>query len=164
MHRPSQVQTHHLEKLAVILIGSGVVSDYSHSVPGISDRAQRWGWSEARIVTIEDDSGVIGPRPGHGQEYRRLLELMRRGDVAIVFVPHASHLSRNLLNAEEFLLTAIMRGILLDVGGKLLSPRDVPLRELLNLCFNQLSDCCLRYGRTPDGSSYFPLRLRKPRG
>jgi hypothetical protein len=58
---------------------------------------------------------------------------MRRGEVGLVAASEASRLSRNPLDAEEFLLMASRRGVLIEVGGKLFSPRDADLADMFNL-------------------------------
>jgi DNA invertase Pin-like site-specific DNA recombinase len=96
------------------------------------------GWPESRIRVIDDDLGASGARPGRRKGFGEMLELMRSDEVAIVFVTEISRLSRNPLDAEEFLWVAISRGVLIAVDGTLYAPEDERLQELFNLRFQNL--------------------------
>lgn len=144
MERPPQVQPRDLEKVALIYMRQSTAEQVRDNTGSTeyqkrqAEVAQKWGWPRSRIEIIDDDLGVSGSRPGSRQGFREMLERMRRSEVGIVFVSDASRLSRNPLDAEEFLWVAMRYGVLVDVNGKLFSPGDGDLAELLNLRFQNL--------------------------
>ena len=100
MARPSQIQPHHLERLAIVYIRQSSpeqVRDNSGATEvqrRLAERARQWGWPDTRIHVIDGDLGTSGSHPGRRPAFRYMLDQMDRGEVAIVFVNDASRLSR----------------------------------------------------------------------
>src|SRR5216683_4578740 len=144
MERPPQVQPQHLTKSALVYIRQSSMEQVRNN-SGSTDvqrqlaaRARQWGWPDSRITIIDGDLGISGSHPGRRQAFQHMLDLMDRGEVSIVFVNDASRLSRNPLDAEQFLRIATARGVLVEVNGKLYSPGDAEIVELLNLRMQNL--------------------------
>src|SRR6266852_4145773 len=144
MGRPPQIEPRHFEKLAVIYVRQSTPAQVRDNLGStdvqrrLADRAREWGWPDSRIDIIDDDLGVSGSHAGLRQGFSRMLDLMDRGEVAIVFVNDASRLSRNPSDAEAFLLRATAKEVLLEVNGQLFSPGDANLLELFGLRLQNL--------------------------
>jgi DNA invertase Pin-like site-specific DNA recombinase len=144
MGRPLQIEPRHLEKLAVVYVRQSTPEQVRDNLGStdvqrrLADRAREWGWPNSRIDIIDDDLGVSGSHAGFRQGFSRMLDLMDRGEVAIVFVNDSSRLSRNPSDAEAFLLRATAKEVLLEVNGQLYSPGDANLLELFGLRLQNL--------------------------
>jgi DNA invertase Pin-like site-specific DNA recombinase len=154
--RPSQITSQHLQKLALVYIRQSSpeqVRDNSGSTDvqrRLADRPVRWGWAQSRVHIIDGDLGASGSHAGRRKGFRQMLDLMDRGEVAIVFVSDASRLSRNPSDAEDFLRIATYRGVLLEVNGTLFAPGDANLPQLFNLRLQNLLAWWDQANRTRD--------------
>lgn len=143
MERPPQIKPHHLEKLALIYRRQSTPEQVRDNVGStdvqgrLRDRARAWGWPESRIQII-DDLGVSGSHTGLRLGFQQMLDLIDRDEVAIVFFTDASRQSRNMADAEAFLMKAMAHGVLVEISGKLYAPGDADLPELFGLRIQNL--------------------------
>jgi len=136
---PPQIRPEHKQRFALIYVRQSSftqVRNHTGSTETQRDLAElprRWGWPVSLILTIEDDLGLSGASSHLRTGFQRLLEMIDRGEVGIVLVRELSRLSRDPLDAEQFLKKAIRRGVLVEVNGRIYDPANGDLPELFGL-------------------------------
>ena len=86
--------------------------------------AQRYGWSDSQIVSIDDDLGRSGSSSEGRAGWQRLQTMVAAKEVGIVIVANIARLSRQLLDFELFRLLAVANNTLLYADGRFVDPAD----------------------------------------
>jgi DNA invertase Pin-like site-specific DNA recombinase len=87
---PSKVQSRHLERLAVVYIRQSTlqqVQEHRESTAlqyALRSRAIAWGWSEDRVLVIDEDLGCSGASAEGRTGFQRLLAEVSLGHVGLV--------------------------------------------------------------------------------
>lgn len=82
---------------------------------GLKQRAVELGWEPSRVRVIQQDQGTSAARPGTRSGFDEMLQLVRAGEVGIVFASEVSRWARN--NLESNLLVhycAVLGAVLGD--------------------------------------------------
>jgi DNA invertase Pin-like site-specific DNA recombinase len=137
--RPPQIQARHLESLAVVYVRQSSQKQVREN-PGstyaqqdLAELPRRWGWPDSRIRVIVDDLGLSATTTDGRVGLRDLLDWMTRGEVSLVIVREVARLSREPLDSETFLRTAIRAGVLIEANGKVYDTATADLAELFGL-------------------------------
>jgi len=91
---------------------------------GLSSVAQKYGWPESQIETIDEDLGRSGSSSEGRAGWQRLQAMIAAKEVGIVIVANISRLSRQLLDFELFRLCAAATNTLLYADGRFVDPAD----------------------------------------
>jgi DNA invertase Pin-like site-specific DNA recombinase len=136
---PSKVQSRHLERLAVVYIRQSTlqqVQEHRESTAlqyGLHSRAIAWGWSEDRVLVIDEDLGCSGASAEGRSGFQRLLAEVSLGHVGLVLGIEMSRLARSCKDWHQLLeLCALFDTLLADTDG-LYDPRNYNDRLLLGL-------------------------------
>jgi len=134
--RPPQIQVHHLERLAVVYVRQSSPKQVrenqgsTYAQQDLAELPRRWGWPDSRIRVILDDLGLTATTTDGRWGLRDLLDWMARGEVSLVIVREVARLSREPLDSETFLRTAIRSGVLIEANGKVYDTATADLAEL----------------------------------
>lgn len=110
-----------LKRLAIVYIRQSSPGQVRNNVEsyrvqlGLKQRAIELGWDESRIRVIQNDQGKSATRPGMRFGFDEMLQLVRAGEVGIVFASEVSRWARN--NLESNLLVhycAVLGAVLGD--------------------------------------------------
>ena len=91
---------------------------------GLKSVAQKYGWPESQIQTIDEDLGRSGSSSVARTGWQRLQAMVAAGEVGIVIVATISRLSRQVLDFEVFRLLAAANNTLLYTEGRIVDPAD----------------------------------------
>lgn len=104
-----RITAEQLSRLAIVYVRQstpGQVRDHRESTDrqyALAQRAQEFGWPEARIETIDGDLGMSGEIPGRRHGFDQLCFKIARGDVGAVFGIEVSRLARNTVEWFQLL-------------------------------------------------------------
>jgi DNA invertase Pin-like site-specific DNA recombinase len=132
------ITTQHLERLAIVYVrqsSPNQVREHTGSTAAQRDLgivAQRLGWPESRIRTIED-LGRSGTSTSGRQGYLELMALMDRNEVGIVLVQEQSRLGRKRSDSAAFLELVEETGTLVYTHGAVHNPASGDLAATLGL-------------------------------
>lgn len=114
----------HLERLAVVYVRQSTmqqVVDHQESTRlpyGLVQRAMAWGWSEARVLGIDEDLGQSGATAEGRQGFQRLVAEVGLGHVGLVLGIDMSRLARSSKDWHQLLETCALFGTLIaDLDG-----------------------------------------------
>jgi DNA invertase Pin-like site-specific DNA recombinase len=96
-------------------------TDFQRSLVAV---AQRYGWPESLIETIDEDLGRSGSSSERRTGWQRLKQMVAAKEVGVVIVATISRLSRQVLDFEVFRLTAAANNTLLYTDGRFVDPAD----------------------------------------
>jgi DNA invertase Pin-like site-specific DNA recombinase len=91
---------------------------------GLSSVAQKYGWPESQIETIDEDLGRSGSSSEGRTGWQRLQAMVAAGEVGVVIVATVSRLSRQFLDFEVFRLLAAANNTLIYTDGRFVDPTD----------------------------------------
>lgn len=89
--RPSQIQAHHLQRLAVEYMRQSTLHQVTHNIGstehqrGQTNFALKWGWPPDRIIVIDEDLGWSGTTAAGRHGFQELLRLVGQGQVGGIF-------------------------------------------------------------------------------
>ena len=135
----SPVTPEHLRRLAIVYVrqsSPGQVLEHTVSADAQRDLRQvaiGYGWPDSRIQVIDCDLGRSGTSTAGRTGYLRLLTLIDRDEVGIVFVQDLSRLGRDDPAFFFFLEQARDKGVLLYTNGTLHNPASEDLTATLGL-------------------------------
>ncbi len=98
-HASPKIRGRHLDRLAVVYVRQSTpqqVTEHRESADlqyQLRRRAIDLGWSEARVMVIDDDQGLSGQSIDNRPGFQRLLAEVSLGRVGIVFGREVSRLS-----------------------------------------------------------------------
>jgi DNA invertase Pin-like site-specific DNA recombinase len=134
-----KVTARHLERLAVVYVRQSTmqqVLDHQESTRlqyGLVQRAIALGWSEARVLVIDDDLGQSGVSAERRHGFQRLVAEVGLDHVGLVLGIEMSRLARSSKDWHQLLETCALFGTLLaDVDG-IYDPSHYNDRLLLGL-------------------------------
>src|SRR5215471_14427816 len=129
-------ETHHLIKMdhrrrkAVIYIRQSSEEQVRENTGstdfqrGLKAVAQRYGWPESQIISMDEDLGRSGSSSEGRTGWKRLQMMVAAREVGVVFVATISRLSRQVLDFEVFRLMAAANNTLLYTDGRFVDPAD----------------------------------------
>ena len=114
----------HLDRLAVVYVRQSTmqqVFDHQESTRlqyGLVQRAVAWGWSETRVLVIDEDLGQSGPTAEGRQGFQRLVAEVGLDHVGLVVGVEMSRLARSSKDWHQRLETCALCGTLIaDLDG-----------------------------------------------
>src|SRR5262252_11056707 len=129
----------HLERLAVVYVRQSTmqqVLDHQESTRlqyGLVQRAMTLGWSEARVLVIDEDLGQSGATAEGRQGFQRLVAEVGLDHVGLVLGVEMSRLARSSKDWHQLLETCALFGTLIaDLDG-IYDPSQYNDRLLLGL-------------------------------
>jgi DNA invertase Pin-like site-specific DNA recombinase len=129
----------HLDRLAIVYVRQSTphqVAEHRESADlqyQLRRRATFLGWSETRVLVIDDDQGISGQSIDDRPGFQRLLAEIALGRVGIVFGREVSRLSRSNKDWHQLLeLCAVFSVLIADAEG-VYDPTDHNDRLLLGL-------------------------------
>jgi len=139
LHASAKLQSHHLERLAVVFVRQStqrqvLVNRESTEVQyKLTRRAEELGWSKDRIIVIDDDLGESASTSVNRSGFQRLLAEVAMNHVGLVLGIELSRIARSCKDWHHlFDLCAMFRAVLADHDG-LYDPSDFNDRLLLGL-------------------------------
>lgn len=130
---------HHFERLAVVYVRQSTmqqVLDHQESTRlpyGLVQRAMALGWSEARVLVIDEDLGQSGTTAEGRQGFQRLVAEVGLDHVGLVLGVEMSRLARSSKDWHQLLETCALFGTLIaDLDG-IYDPSQYNDRLLLGL-------------------------------
>lgn len=136
---PHKIRPRHLDRLAVVYVRQSSPHQVAENREStdlqyqLRRRAVELGWSEPRVLVIDDDQGCSGLAIDNRPGFQRLLAEVSLGHVGIVFGREMSRLARSNRDWHQLLeLCALFQVLLADADG-VYDPRDVNDRLLLGL-------------------------------
>jgi len=142
--RPPQIRASHIEKQAIVYARQSTafqVREHTGSTAAqleLADLPRQWGWPDARILLIDDDLGLSGTSAQNRPGFKKMLDLMDRGEVSLIVVRDHSRLSRDPLDAATFVKKLIDNNTLLYAGGQLFDGATEDLAQLFGLHLQSL--------------------------
>jgi DNA invertase Pin-like site-specific DNA recombinase len=134
-----KIRPRHLDRLAIIyvrqstqqqVLGNRESADLQYQ---LQQRAVTLGWTNDRVMVIDDDQGISGSSAENRLGFQRLLAEVSLGHVGIVFGREMSRLARSCKDWHQLLeLCGIFQVLLADADG-VYDPADFNDRLLLGL-------------------------------
>jgi DNA invertase Pin-like site-specific DNA recombinase len=134
-----KIRNRHLERLAIVYVRQSTpqqVADHRESADlqyQLRRRAIDLGWSEARVLVIDEDQGVSGQAIDNRPGFQRLLAEVSLGRVGIVFGREVSRLSRSNKDWHQLLELCGLFQVLIGDADGVYDPADYNDRLLLGL-------------------------------
>lgn len=97
----SKIRSEHLERTAFVYVRQSSLKQVRENLESqrrqyaFAARARELGWSEQRVVVLDEDQGKSGATPDARSGFSRLVTAIARGEVGIVMSLEVSRLSRN---------------------------------------------------------------------
>jgi DNA invertase Pin-like site-specific DNA recombinase len=129
----------HRKKLAVIYVRQSSLYQVENHLESqkrqyqLTDRAQQFGWPNARCVVIDEDLGISGAQSFNRPGYQRLVSMVALREVGIVFGLEISRLARNSLDWYQLLELAAAFDVLIADEDGVYNPSEFNDRLLLGL-------------------------------
>ncbi|MHB8736559.1 MAG: recombinase family protein [Terriglobales bacterium] len=134
-----KIRARHLDRLAIVYVRQSTpqqVAEHRESADlqyQLRRRAVTLGWSEGRVLVIDEDQGISGQAIDNRPGFQRLLAEVSLGRVGIVFGREVSRLSRSNKDWHQLLeLCALFQVLIADADG-VYDPTDYNDRLLLGL-------------------------------
>jgi DNA invertase Pin-like site-specific DNA recombinase len=134
-----KVRSRHLDRLAIVYVRQSTphqVADHRESADlqyQLRQRAVSFGWSDSRVLVIDDDQGLSGQSIDNRPGLQRLLAEVSLGRAGIIFGREVSRLSRSNKDWHQLLeLCALFQVLIGDADG-IYDPTDYNDRLLLGL-------------------------------
>jgi DNA invertase Pin-like site-specific DNA recombinase len=134
-----KIQNHHLERIAIVYVRQSTmqqVLDHQESTRlqyGLTERAEAWGWSQDRIVTIDEDLGKSGSSAEGRFGFQRLMTEVSLNHVGLVLGIEMSRLARCSKDWHQLLeICALFGTLIADLDG-IYDPSQYNDRLLLGL-------------------------------
>lgn len=137
--RSEKIQSWHWERLAMVYVRQSTaqqVLDHQESTRlqyGLRVRARELGWSEDRVVVIDDDLGKSGASAEGGEGFQRLVSEVSLDHVGIILGIEMSRLARSCKDWHQLLeICALFGTLIADLDG-IYDPAQYNDRLLLGL-------------------------------
>ncbi len=134
-----QVSAHHLSRLACLYVRQSTLQQALENTESTSrqyalrERARALGWTDERVLVIDQDLGQSGASTADRLGFHRLVAQVGLGHVGLVLGLEVSRLARNSSDWHHLLeICALTRTLILDEEG-LYDPATFNNRLLLGL-------------------------------
>jgi DNA invertase Pin-like site-specific DNA recombinase len=134
-----KIQPHHLERLAVVYVRQSTlqqVLDHQESTRlqyGLVHRAEAFGWSRERVLTIDEDLGKSGSSAEGRAGFQRLVSEVGLNHVGLILGIEMSRLARSSKDWHQLLeICALFGTLIADLDG-VYDPTQYNDRLLLGL-------------------------------
>lgn len=135
----NKIKSYHLERLAVVYVrqsSAQQVLNHQESTAlqyNLRDKAIAWGWSNERVMVIDEDQAHSGSSAAGRTGFQRLLVEVGLNHVGLILGIEMSRLARSCKDWYQLLeLCAVFQTVLADQDG-LYDPRQYNDRLLLGL-------------------------------
>ena len=135
----SKILSYHLDRLAVVYVRQSTlqqVADHQESTRlqyGLAQRAQSLGWSEERVLTIDDDLGKSGRSAEGRKGFQHLVTEVGLNHVGLILGIEMSRLARSSKDWHQLLeICALFHTLIADLDG-IYDPSQYNDRLLLGL-------------------------------
>jgi DNA invertase Pin-like site-specific DNA recombinase len=139
VYASSKLTREHLQRSAILYVRQSTgqqLRDHQESTARqyqLTERLLAFGWSQERIIIIDEDLGISGSGKATRTGFRRLLKLVTEQQVGIVLGLEMSRLARNSKDwSDLFEVSAIFRTLIADEDG-LFDPNEPNDRLVLGL-------------------------------
>jgi DNA invertase Pin-like site-specific DNA recombinase len=135
----SKIGSRHLDRIAVVYVRQSSVRQVVENREStqlqyrLRDRAVALGWSESRVVVIDDDLGQSGQSIAGRPGFQRLLAEVGLDHVGLVLGIEMSRLARSCRDWHRLLELCALFGTLLGDADGVYDPHDHNDRLLLGL-------------------------------
>lgn len=125
-----KIQPHHLERLAVVYVRQSSPTQLrnNHESPrrqrALKQRARQLGWSEQRVLILEEDHARTGSSTHDRQAYRQASEGVVNGRVGMILAVEVSRWARDNAAWQLLLRDCIFANVLLADEQKVYDPND----------------------------------------
>jgi DNA invertase Pin-like site-specific DNA recombinase len=134
-----KIQAHHQDRLAIVYVRQSTwqqVLDHQESTriqDGLAQRAEAWGWSAERILTIDEDLGKSGSSAEGRSGFQRLVSEVGLNHVGLILGVEMSRLARCSKDWHQLLeICALFGTFIADLDG-IYDPSQYNDRLLLGL-------------------------------
>src|SRR5437667_10362446 len=109
MSGPSTIRRQHLDRLAMIYVRQSTltqVREHTESTArqyALAEAAQRLGWEDSRIVTIDADLGLSGRTASGRVGFKELVSRVCLGEVGAIFRIEVSRLARRSADLQRLI-------------------------------------------------------------
>lgn len=140
--RPSQIQSHHLQRLAVGYVRQSTLRQAAQNIGSTAHQrsqtnlALKWGWSLDRVVVIDEDLGQSGTTQQGREGFQELFQLVVQGRVGAIFCSNTSRLSRATIDFENLIVQCRVHNTLLVVDGHI-----IDLNNSMNRLLARIQGC-----------------------
>src|SRR5271156_6634733 len=138
-HSSPKIRGRHLDRLAIVDVRQSTphqVAEHRESADlqyQLQQRAAGLGWSQSRVVVIDDDQGGSGQSSDNRPGFQRLLAEISLGRVGIIFGREVSRLSRSNKDWHQLLELCTLFHVLIGDADGIYDPTDYNDRLLLGL-------------------------------
>ena len=122
--RSEKILPHHLDRLAVVYVRQSTlqqVLDHQESTRiqyGLVHRAEAWGWSTERVLTIDEDLGKSGSSAEGRVGFQRLVTEVGLNHVGLILGVEMSRLARSSKDWHQLLeICALFGTLIADLDG-----------------------------------------------
>ena len=134
-----KIRPRHLDRLAIVYVRQSTQQQVTSNRESadlqyqLRRRAIEYGWTEPRVLVIDDDQGMSGQSIEGRLGFQRLLAEVSLGHVGVVFGREMSRLARSCKDWHQLLeLCSLFQVLLADADG-VYDPTDPTDRMLLGL-------------------------------
>jgi DNA invertase Pin-like site-specific DNA recombinase len=137
--RSTKIRDRHLDRLAIVYVRQSSpqqVLNHRESRErqyALADLAAAWGWSQGRVLVIDDDQGRSGQTADRRGGFQRLLAEVTMEHVGLILGIEMSRIARNNRDWYNLLEMCALFGALLADPDGVYDPRDTNDRLLLGL-------------------------------
>src|SRR5919206_5459 len=135
----------HWERLAVVYVRQSTVQQVlAHQEStrlqyGLVQRAMAWGWSEARVLVIDDDLGRSGTSAEGRQGFQRLVAEVGLDHVGLILGVEMSRLARSSKDWHQLLeICALFGTLIADLDG--IYDPDQQVQHVVRLIFQKFDE------------------------
>ena len=139
MNGHPKIQETHLERLAYVYIRQSSMRQVEENLESqdlqyqLVNRAQGFGWPEARVLVVDDDLGKSGIASTQREGFQNLVAAVGLNQVGMILVTDVSRLARNCSDWYRLLDLASLCGTLISDASGVFDPRIYDDRLLLGL-------------------------------
>ena len=137
--RPPKITPRHVDQLAVVYVRQSTLQqleDHQESTRrqyALAILAQRWGWSDEQLLTIDEDLGSSGASVEGREGMQRLMQEVRCGHVGLILALELSRFARCCLDWYCLLELCAEYDTLIAENNVVYDPVDPNDRMLLGL-------------------------------
>lgn len=128
--RPYQVKGHHLDRLAIVYLRQSTMQQVEQNTGSTAyqyaqaEHARRWGWTEERIVILDEDLGLSGTSTVRRTGWQTLFRLVGEDKVGLILFSETSRVNRNTQDFDVLLRLCEEFDVLLAADGHILDPKE----------------------------------------
>lgn len=135
----SKIQSHHLERRAYVYVRQSSLHQVQHNTASTArqynlvERAKELGWSDEKIIVIDQDQGQSGASLEGRDGFKLMLKDILLGNVGAVFSLEASRLARDSSDWHQLVKLCTTRNTLIIDELGIHNPRAFDDRLLLSI-------------------------------